>query len=158
MTSRSRRDALKAGGSAAVYALAAAAGLVGPARAQTAWNQAAFNSKSLDEATRALGAAKFAESAQVRFGNPTPDIAENGAVVPVTVASEVPGTQSIALLVAKNPNVLAAQFDIPAGTDAFVSTRIKMNETSDVYALVKADGRYFYAKKQIKVTIGGCGG
>ncbi len=158
MTSRSRRDALKTGGGAAVYALAVAAGLVEPARAQTGWNQAAFSSKTVEEATRSLGAANFAESAQVRFGNPTPDIAENGAVVPVTVASELPGTESIALLVSKNPNVLAAQFDLPAGTDAFVSTRIKMNETSDVYALVKADGRYYYAKKQIKVTIGGCGG
>ncbi len=158
MTSRSRRAALKAGSGAAVYALAVAAGLVEPARAQSGWNQAAFASKSVEEAARALGAGQFTESAEVRFGDPTPDIAENGAVVPVTVSSTLPGAQSIALLVAKNPNVLAARFDIPAGTDAFVSTRIKMNETADVYALVQAQGRFYYAKKQIKVTIGGCGG
>jgi sulfur-oxidizing protein SoxY len=155
-----RRAALKTGGGAAVYALAVAAGLIRPgeAQAQSAWNKAAFESKSLAEATKALDAASFVESAAVRFANPTPDIAENGAVVPVTIASDLPGTQSIAIIVARNPNVLAASFDIPQGTDPFVSTRVKMGETSDIYALVKSGGRYFYAKKEIKVTIGGCGG
>ena len=94
----------------------------------------------------------------MRFASPTPDIAENGALVPVTVTSSIPNTESIAILVDKNPNTLAANFTILPGMDPFISTRVKMGQTSDVYALVKADGRYYYAKKEIKVTIGGCGG
>jgi sulfur-oxidizing protein SoxY len=156
-----RRDALKAGSGAAVYALAVAAGWIKPdaAHAQAAaWNKGAFEGKTVPEVTKALGAATMTESPEVRFANPTPDIAENGAVVPITVSSGLPKTQSIAILVAKNPLVLIASFDLGEGMDPFVSTRVKMGETSDVYALVKADGRYFYTKKEIKVTIGGCGG
>jgi sulfur-oxidizing protein SoxY len=64
----------------------------------------------------------------------------------------------IAILVEKNPNILTARFNIVEGADAFVSTRVKMGQTSDVYALVKADGKFYFAKKEIKVTLGGCGG
>jgi sulfur-oxidizing protein SoxY len=159
---RTRREALKAGGAVTVYALAVAAGLIRPgqslAQAAGNWNKAAFESKAMADAQKAMGVASMTESAEVRFANPTPDIAENGAVVPITIASGVPKTESISILVAKNPNVLIGTFDIANGTDPFVSTRVKMGETSDVYALVKADGRYYYAKKEIKVTIGGCGG
>ena len=88
----------------------------------------------------------------------TPDIAENGAVVPVGITSNIPKTRSIAILVEKNPNMLAAVFDIPAGTEPSLSTRVKMGQTSNVYALVKADGKYYVASKEIKVTLGGCGG
>jgi sulfur-oxidizing protein SoxY len=87
-----------------------------------------------------------------------PDIAENGAVVPVAVESKIAGTQSIAVLIEKNPQPLAASFDFPAGTEPSVSTRVKMGESSDVYALVKADGKFYVAKKEIKITLGGCGG
>lgn len=159
-TNHGRRDALKAGSAATVYALAVSAGLIKPALAQSAgaWNKAAFDGKTLQEATKAMGAGQMAESAEVRFTSPTPDIAENGAVVPVTVTSGLPKTQQISILVPKNPLVLIASFDLGEGMDPFVSTRIKMGETSDVYALVKADNRFFFAKKEIKVTIGGCGG
>ncbi|HEX4797698.1 MAG TPA: thiosulfate oxidation carrier protein SoxY, partial [Burkholderiales bacterium] len=85
-------------------------------------------------------------------------IAENGAVVPISVDSRLARTQTIAIMIEKNPNTLSANFEIPDGTDPFVTTRVKMGETSNVYALVKADGRYFHAVKEIKVTIGGCGG
>ena len=78
--------------------------------------------------------------------------------MPITVTSSIPKTESIAILVEKNPNTLAASFAVPNGTEPFVSTRVKMGQTSDIYALVKADGRYYYAKKEVKVTIGGCGG
>ena len=88
----------------------------------------------------------------------TPDIAENGAVVPVGITSNIPKTESIAILIEKNPNMLAAVFDIPQGTEPSVSTRVKMAQTSNVYALVKADGRYHVTSKEIKVTLGGCGG
>ena len=79
-------------------------------------------------------------------------------MVPVSVASKLGKTESIAILVEKNPNALSASFDIPGGTEPFVSTRVKMGQTSNVYALVKADGKFFYATKEIKVTLGGCGG
>ena len=84
--------------------------------------------------------------------------AQNGAVVPFTIVSKIPGTESIALLVEKNPNILAARFDIPAGTEAWVNTRLKMGQTSNVFAVVKADGKFYYAPKEVKVTLGGCGG
>ena len=156
-----RREVLKAGGGATVMALAVAAGLLRPEDvfAQAAsWNKAAFDTKTFADAVKALGGAPATENKGVQFTNPTPDIAENGAVVPITVTSSLPKTESIAILVEKNPNILTANFAIPAGTDPFVSTRVKMGQTSDVYALVKADGKYYYAKKEIKVTIGGCGG
>jgi len=88
----------------------------------------------------------------------TPEIAENGAVVPVGVTSRIPKTESIAILIEKNPNMLAAVFDIPTGTEPVISTRVKMAQTSNIYALVKAEGRYYVAAKEVKVTLGGCGG
>ena len=155
-----RRELLKAGSGGTVLALALAAGLLKPEEvfAQATWNKAAFETKTFADALKALGGAGAQENPGVRFVSPTPDIAENGAVVPVTVTSSLPKTESIAILVEKNPNILAGNFFVPDGTEAFVSTRVKMGQTSDIYALVKADGRYVYAKKEIKVTIGGCGG
>lgn len=154
-----RRELLKTGGGFGALALAAAAGWVGPGQALAQqWNKSAFDTKTLNDAIKALGGAGAIESKDVQFVNPTPEIAENGAVVPITVSSNLPKTQSIAILVEKNPNILSANFAIPEGTEPFVSTRVKMGETSKVYALVKADGKYFYATKEIKVTLGGCGG
>jgi len=152
-----RREVLKAGGSAGVLALAAVAGLVktGEALAQE-WNKAAFDTKSVAETVKALGGSGSTPSGAIEIT--APDIAENGAVVPVAVESKLPRTQAIAILIEKNPNTLSAEFEIPAGTDPFVSTRVKMAETSNIYALVAADGKYFHAVKEIKVTIGGCGG
>ena len=96
------------------------------------------------------------ESAQIQIT--APDIAENGAVVPITIESAIARTQTIAILIEKNPNTLSANFEIADGTDPFVTTRVKMAETSNIYAVVKADGKYFHAVKEIKVTLGGCGG
>ncbi len=155
---RKRRQALKAGGGVTLLTLLAAAGWLTPedARAQN-WNKAAFETKSMDETLKALGGGTPAQSKDIAFFS-TPDIAENGAVVPIGITSNVPKTESIAILVEKNPNMLAAVFDIPAGTEPSLSTRIKMGQTSNVYALVKADGKYYVASKEIKVTLGGCGG
>ena len=154
-----RRDALKAGGGATLLTLLAAAGWLAPgdALAQGAWNQAAFETKTLDETVKALGGSAPAQSKDIAFVS-TPDIAENGAVVPIGVASSIPNTEAIAILVEKNPNMLAAIFDIPAGTEPAITTRIKMGQSSNVYALVRAGGRYHVASKEIKVTLGGCGG
>jgi sulfur-oxidizing protein SoxY len=150
-----RREVLKAGGG--VLALAVVAGLLKPEEVFAAdWNKAAFDTKSVADTVKALGGATSTESAAIQMT--TPDIAENGAVVPVTVESKLPGTQRIAILIEKNPNTLSADFTIPEGTDPFVTTRVKMAETSNVYALVQANGKYYHAAKEIKVTIGGCGG
>ena len=86
------------------------------------------------------------------------DIAENGAVVPIGVSSSLPKTESIAILVEKNPNALAGAYELLDGADPEVSMRIKMGQSSDVVALVKADGKFYMTKKEVKVTLGGCGG
>jgi sulfur-oxidizing protein SoxY len=152
-----RRELLKQGGGATLLTLLAAAGwLPGSAAAQT-WNKGAFETQSLNDTVKALGGSAPAQSNDITFFS-TPDIAENGAVVPIGITSNVPKTESIAILVEKNPNMLAAVFDIPAGTEPSLSTRVKMGQSSNVYALVKADGNYYYATKEIKVTLGGCGG
>ena len=152
-----RRQVVKSGGGAALLAMLAAAGLIRPGEAlANNWNKAAFEGKTLQEALKALGASSPANSGDISMR--APDIAENGAVVPVGVDSKIAGTESIAIFVDKNPSPLAASFDIPAGTEPAVTTRVKMGQTSDVYALVKANGKFFIAKKEIKVTLGGCGG
>ncbi len=152
-----RRNTLRAGGSASLLALLAAAGIVRPGDLLAAeWNKMAFEGKTVADAFKALGAGSPANSGDIVMR--ASDIAENGAVVPVGVDSKIPGTESISILVEKNPSPLAASFDIPSGTDPSVMTRVKLGQTSDVYALVKANGKYYMTKKEIKVTIGGCGG
>lgn len=88
----------------------------------------------------------------------TPDIAENGAVVPVTIHSKIPGTTKIFVMVEKNPNPLSGGFEIMDGTEAYVETRVKVAQTCDLYAVVEAGGKLYMAKKETKVTLGGCGG
>ncbi len=153
-----RRKVLKGTGGMAVMGLAVAAGLLKPGAASAqAWNKEAFATKNVNDTVKAMGGSSgAAESKDIVISSP--DIAENGAVVPFTVTSRLPKTESIALLVEKNPNALAASFDIPAGTEAGVTTRVKMGQTSNVTALVKADGKFYYTTKEVKVTIGGCGG
>ena len=153
-----RRSVLKASGSLAVLGLAVAAGLIKPnaAYAAAVWNEYAFKAKSMDELMKAFGGKMPIESKDITVI--APDIAENGAVVPVGAESKLGKTTEVSLLVANNPNVLSAQFMIPEGTDAKVNTRVKMGKSSDVYALVKADGKFYFAKKEVKVTLGGCGG
>ncbi len=142
--------------SAKVAGLMAAAGLL-PAAAQAAWNEAAFNAKTMADVVKALGGGAPAESKDVTITGP--DIAENGAVVPVGASSTLPGVKRLMLLVEKNPNALAATFDITDKVDANVATRVKMGQSSNVYAVAMlADGKVAYAVKEIKVTLGGCGG
>ncbi len=151
-----RREFVRAGG---VLGLMVAAGLLTAEEAraqQAAWNKAAFEAKTMDEAVKALGGTTPAASADITIN--APDIAENGAVVPVGVVSKIPNTQGIYILVEKNPNALAAGFGIPAGTEPNVATRIKMGQTSNVHAVVRADNKFHVATKEVKVTLGGCGG
>ncbi len=152
-----RRHALASSAAVAALAAAFAAGLIRPrlAFAQD-WNKAAFDTRSIADTVKAMGGANPAESKDIQIQ--VPDIAENGAVVPITVTSNIPKTQAISVLIEKNPNTLAASFDIPDGTDPYVQTRVKMGQTSLVTVLVKADGKYYFVNKEVKVTLGGCGG
>jgi sulfur-oxidizing protein SoxY len=149
-----RRDMLAT--SARVAGLLAAAGLL-PATAQAAWNQGAFEAKTVADAAKAFGAGAPVESKDVTVIGP--DIAENGAVVPVGCASTLPGVKRLMLLVEKNPNVLAAVFDVSDAVDPSFNTRVKMGQSSNVYAVaLTGDNKVFFAQKEIKVTLGGCGG
>lgn len=152
-----RREVLKTGSGVTVLGVLFAAGFLKPNDAIAAeWNKDAFNTKNLADTLKALGGGTATESKDIAMT--APDIAENGAVVPVAVTSNIPKTEAIAILVEKNPSMLAASFELPAGTEPTISTRIKMAQTSNVYVLVKADGKFYTAAKEIKVTLGGCGG
>ncbi|MFN0184423.1 MAG: thiosulfate oxidation carrier protein SoxY [Aquabacterium sp.] len=154
---QNRRDVMTQ--SAKVAAMLAAAGLL-PAVAQaqaSGYNTAAFAAKTIPEMTKALGVGAPVESKDVTVTGP--DIAENGAVVPVGASSTLPGVKRLLILVEKNPAMLAAMFDVTDSVDAAFSTRVKMGQSSDVYAVaMMADGKVLYAKKEVKVTLGGCGG
>lgn len=126
---------------------------------QMAWarNQAAFSSKSLADVVKALGAAAPAESKDVTITGP--DIAENGAVVPLGAATSLAGVKQLLILVEKNPDALVAVFNLSDGVESNIATRAKMGQSSDVYAVaITQDGKALYAKKEVKVTLGGCGG
>ena len=142
--------------SAKVAALLAGAGLL-PQASQAAYNAAAFEAKSMAELVKALGASAPVESKDVTITGP--DIAENGAVVPVGVSTALPGVKRLMVLVEKNPSVLSAMFDVSDAVDASFSTRVKMGQSSNVYAVaLMGDGKLLFAQKEVKVTLGGCGG
>ncbi|MGQ9685701.1 MAG: thiosulfate oxidation carrier protein SoxY [Thiobacillaceae bacterium] len=152
-----RRQVLKGAAAAGTIGVAMAAGLLKPTAVYAApWNQAGFEARSLADALKAIGATDAAQSAQITVK--APDIAENGAVVPVEVISAIPATESIAIIGEKNNLPLVAHFDLMNGAEGFVSTRIKLGSTSNVRAVVKAGGKMYTAAKEVKVTIGGCGG
>ena len=145
--------------SARVAGLLCTVGLLpAAANAQAAgYNSAAFDAKTMADAMKALGAAAPVESKDVSVSGP--DIAENGAVVPVGAATALAGVKRLAILVEKNPAILSALFDVSDAVDANFSTRVKMGQSSNVYAVaLMADGRVLYAAKEVKVTLGGCGG
>jgi sulfur-oxidizing protein SoxY len=148
-----RRTFLKLAGATA---LAAAGALRYGHAIAAAWNKAGFESKATADVLKSLGAAGAASSKDIAIS--APDIAENGAQVPVTVGSKIPNTQSISIVADKNPFPLIGTFDLANGADGYVSTKVKMGQTSNVIAIVKADGKFFTASREIKVTIGGCGG
>ncbi len=152
-----RRELLSAG--QAVMAMAAVAGLIpniSAAQNASGWNKSAFEGKSLTEVVKALGGTAATASGDVLLS--APEIAENGNVVRMGVESKLAGTSMVALLVEKNPALLSASFDVIAGSDASFSTNVKMGQTSNVYALAKVGDKFFYAVKEVKVTLGGCGG
>ena len=150
---QTRRETLKH--SALVAGLLATTGLF-PNYA-LAYNKGAFDAKNLADALKALGASAPVESKDVTIGGP--DIAENGAVVPLTVSSTLAGVKQLLILVEKNPSALVAVFNVTDSIEANFATRAKMGQSSDVYAVaITADGKALFAKKEVKVTLGGCGG
>lgn len=149
-----RRDALK--NSAAVLGLLAAAGVL-PQHAHAAYNKAAFEAKTMAEVLKAMGASAPAESKDVTLT--APDIAENGAVVPIGAATTLPNVKQLLILVEKNPNTMIAAFTVNEALESNFLTRAKLGQSSDVYAVaITNDGKAFFAKKEVKVTLGGCGG
>lgn len=150
---QSRRKTLKH--SAALASLLAATGLF--PRLALAFNAPAFEAKNLADVLKAFGASAPQASKDVTIT--APDIAENGAVVPLGASTTLVGVKQMLLLVEKNPSALIAMFNITDSVDANVLTRAKMGQSSDVYAVaVMNDGKTFFAKKEVKVTLGGCGG
>ncbi|OWQ83864.1 thiosulfate oxidation carrier protein SoxY [Roseateles aquatilis] len=128
-----------------------------PRVAAAAYATAAFEAKTVPELMKALGAGAPAESKDVTIT--APDIAENGAVVPVGAATTLPGAKRLLILVEKNPSVLSAAFDVNESVEPAFTTRVKMGQTSNVMAVaLMADGRVLFAQKEVKVTLGGCGG
>ena len=152
-----RRSFLKTSATAGAVSVAVGAGLLTPRAVLAAWPKNAFEAKDLNTALNAaMGSTALTESGDINLK--APDIAENGAVVPITVTSKIPGTESISILISNNATPLAANFNLSSNTEGFVSTRVKMGKTSDVVAVVKAGGKLYTSKKEVKVTIGGCGG
>ena len=152
-----RRTFLKGSLASSTVAIAVGAGLISPNTVLAAWPKDAFSAKTVQDAlTAAHGSASTSPSGDIKIK--APDIAENGAVVPVTVTTTIPGITDIAIVVEQNGTPLAANFKLSSDSKGFVATRIKMGKTSNVIAVVKAGGKSYSARKDVKVTIGGCGG
>jgi sulfur-oxidizing protein SoxY len=137
---------------------AAKAQTAAPAPASaTGYNTAAFEAKSIPDLMKAFGASAPVESKDVTVTGP--DIAENGAVVPVAAATTLAGAKRLLILVEKNPSVLSASFEVSDAVDSSFATRVKMGQSSNVYAVaMMGDGKVLFAQKEVKVTLGGCGG
>jgi sulfur-oxidizing protein SoxY len=151
---RLRRSVLKSAtvGASAVLGY----GLLAPLRALAAlWPAGAFEAKTIEEALKAAGVIDPISSESIAIK--APEIAENGAQVPVEITSQLPGTHSIYIFVDKNPQPLAGTFEFREGAEPFVSTRIKMGESSILRIAVQSNGKYYVATREVKVTIGGCG-
>ena len=157
MTEMKRRIFLKGSLAAGAVGLAAGAGLVTPRTVLAEWSADAFDAKEIPTALKGLygnDTTEVSEAIKIK----APDIAENGAVVPITIETDMADVSNIALIAAENGTPLVASFQLSAESVPFVSTRIKMGKTGDVVAVVKAAGKLHSARKSVKVTIGGCGG
>jgi sulfur-oxidizing protein SoxY len=152
-----RRIFLKGTLATGAVGMAVSTGLLTPRISLAAWSKAAFEAKDVNSAVSSLhGSSDMANSDKISIK--APDIAENGAVVPVTVTTSIDGASSISILADQNATPLTAEFILGPGTEGYVSTRIKMGKTANVVAVVKAGDKLYSAKKEVKVTIGGCGG
>jgi sulfur-oxidizing protein SoxY len=140
-----------------VVGVALSAGLVTPRSVLAAWPQKAFEAKEPSAAlAEVFGSSDAADSGDIKVK--APEIAENGAVVPITVTANMPNVTRVGIVAEKNPVPLVATYDMGASAEGYVSMRIKMGKTSNVVAVVEADGKMYKAQSEVKVTIGGCGG
>ena len=152
-----RRKLIKAAGAVGVTATAVSAGVLVPQRVLGAYLQAAFDAKDVNSAiSAAMGSDQHSASDAIKLK--APDIAENGAVVPVTVSSTLGNVDAISIVAEGNPQPMTCSYQLSSVCEPFVSTRIKMGKTSNVLAVVKSDGKLYSTAKEVKVTIGGCGG
>ncbi len=152
-----RRTLLKGAGAGGALAALLAAGLLKPTGAYAAdWNKAAFDAKDLPGALKGIGAATAADSKDLVLR--APEIAENGAVVPVDVVSKIPNTTAISVLVEGNPNPLSAHFEFANGAQPDIAVRLKFAKTSKVKVVAVAGGKFYTTQTEVKVTAGGCGG
>jgi sulfur-oxidizing protein SoxY len=152
-----RRIFLKGSLATGAIGMAVSAGLITPRMVLAAWPKAAFDAKSVDDAVSNLfGSSTLASNDKIKIK--APDIAENGAVVPISIEAGMEGVESISIIADKNATPLTSSYVLGKGTEAFVATRIKMGKTGNVIAVVKAEGKLYSASKEVKVTIGGCGG
>ena len=156
MNSMKRRLFIKGSLATGALGVAVSTGLI-PRTSLAAWSKAAFEAKDVNGAlTGQFGSTDHSASDQIKIK--APDIAENGAVVPISVTTDIAGAKIISIITEKNQQPMTASFELGTGAEGFVSTRIKMGKTSNVIAVVKADGKLHSAVKEVKVTIGGCGG
>jgi len=151
-----RRNLLKSAVGAGTVAIAVAAGLLKPTQALAGVPRSAFEARNVADVMKGLGVSAPADSGDITLN--VPDIAENGALIPVEITSGIAGTTAIALIAEKNATPLVANFNFFGDTQGFVSTRIKMSQTALIRAVVTADGKSYTVAKEVKVTIGGCGG
>ncbi len=151
-----RRNILKGIGAIGALAGAVGAGLLSPGRAFAAWNKGAFEAKSTIDAMKTLGVGNAEDSKAIEIR--APEIAENGAVVPIDITSNIPGTTAIAVFIEKNPFPYTGSFDFSQGAVPYVHLRVKIGESSPVRVVVTAGGKHYTSAKEVKVTIGGCGG
>jgi sulfur-oxidizing protein SoxY len=152
-----RRVFLKSTLAGSAVAVAVGAGLVTPRSVLAAWPKTAFEAKDINSSlTDLYGSGATEPSSEITIK--APDIAENGAVVPVTISTGLSGIESIVIYAEKNATPMIANFHLASSAKGYISTRIKMGKTSDVVAVVKAGGKVYSARKNVKVTIGGCGG
>jgi sulfur-oxidizing protein SoxY len=151
-----RRCALHTGGRLGLLGILASLGLLDPEWVRAEGDRAGFDAKSVGDALSAAGLGGTASPAEVQLE--APEIAENGAVVPLRVSTGLPRVDRVAILVEKNPTILSAVFMLPDGTEASIATRVKMAETCRVIVALRSDGKVYTASKEVKVTLGGCGG
>lgn len=156
-TELNRRVFLKSSATASALGVAVGAGLLTPHAVLAEWNTAAFAAKGMDASLAAVtGGSGTEESDAITVK--APDVAENGSVVPITISSDLTDVTRILLFAAENQTPMVASFELGSSAKAFVSVRIKMGKTGDVVAVLESGGKYYSARKQVKVTIGGCGG
>jgi sulfur-oxidizing protein SoxY len=152
-----RRKLLKGSASAALLSPLLAAGLLMPTRLLAAeWNKSAFSARNLNDALKAYGANNAIESRDIQIN--APEISENGAKVEVEITSNIANTRSLAIFADKNPMPMCSAIEFSGPVLPYLKAQLKLAETTRIRAVAKSDGKTYVAFREIKVTLGGCGG